>query len=52
MVPHHIKAGRHFDQDSTILVELLQRPVQQRNQNNVITGRLVPHTKLSERFWL
>lgn len=43
--PHHIIAGRQFEQDSAVLVELLQRPVQQGNQINTPTDRL---TKLSE----
>lgn len=53
--PHHIEAKRHFDHDSVVLVELLQRPVQQRSQTSVITSvitGLVRHTQLSENFWL
>lgn len=47
-----MEAGRHFTQSSAILVELLQRPVQQGNQSSVLTGRLVPHTQLSKNGWL
>lgn len=51
-VPDHIEAGRQFEQDSAVVVELLQRPVQQRLQAVVFTGSLVRHTQLSQNRWL
>lgn len=51
-VPHRMEAGHHFIQSSAILVELLQRPVQQGNQSSILTGRLFPHTQLNKNGWL
>lgn len=39
--PHHIVARCQFEQGSAVLVELLQRPVQQRRQINITTATLV-----------
>lgn len=36
--PHHVEAGGQFEQDSAVLVQLLQRPVEQHDQIHVLLG--------------
>ena len=50
--PHHVVAGSQFEQHSAVLVDLLQRPVQQRNQISTTTGRLIWNTQLGEQALL
>lgn len=46
--PHHIKTGGQFEQDSAVLVQLPQRPVEQQDQIHVLLGRLLRHTQARE----
>lgn len=46
--PHHIVTGCQFEQNPAVLVELMQRPVKQRNQINVATDRLICSAQLSQ----
>lgn len=36
--PHHVKTGGQFEQDSAVLVQLLQWPVEQHHQIHVLLG--------------